>query len=238
MTEVSVTPEVVGNVVEAQHIIRADVSLDTLRNWQNPDYIIHAEEPKFGMIILGEAHTDREARKKQLELIELVHPQFVLHEFLSGWIYDPVSKLFKKQSGRTFDEFIDNDLVETASRDLSDLIEQSEKLGYKVVGDDLTFAEQDAVIEQLYDKDPLLRNYQDIGLVPGSPQLDAYRDQQMAKTIQEYATHATKPVIVILGRGHSEPLHQEGMIKQQGIQYAYVDQTPGYYRQQHLRTVK
>ncbi len=236
MTEVSVPSEVVGNVAEAQHIIRGDVSLETLRNWQNPDYIIYAEEPNFSVVVLGEAHGDREAGRKQLELIELVHPQFVLDEFLSGWMYDPVSKSFQKQRGRTFDEFIDTDIRESCSINIPDIIEQSEKLGHTLVGCDLTFAEQDAVLEQLYDQDPSLRNYQGIGLTGGSPQVMPYRDKQMAKTIQEYAARATKPVIVIMGAEHGNNLHEKGMIKQQGIHYAYVDQTPGYDRQQHLST--
>lgn len=111
-----------------------------LNNWNDEGYEISFYGKKPSVILLGESHTDIVARQKQEELIRLVKPEFVLHEFLSGYIYDPEKDLLTQQPKRRFDPNpkIKKKLDTFTERQTREVLEMAKRVETTFVGCDMT----------------------------------------------------------------------------------------------------
>ena len=205
-----------------------------LDSWNNKDYKIKYFGNDLDVIILGETHYSEDILNKQLELIHLVKPDFVLHEFLTALVYNPQTARFEQQPDRIlnwFDQEID--FVEISK----DLIKASKELHFEIVGCDLSLAEQLIIARQLAEDNPHEYEFDeefeclvkpsdpDWIFTPLSDVIIPYREQQMLETINSYKRKSEKSVLIILGDLHAKNLHNQKLIQKNRIGYAYVNQT-------------
>lgn len=100
-------------------------------------------------VILGEMHGHRDSIAKQTALIEVMRPQYVLHECAENWIYDPNKGGYYLPRGR---KAADND-GPLGGVD-KPLVEQANRLGHPVIGIDLGVNELDLVYQRLAKEQP------------------------------------------------------------------------------------
>ncbi len=184
--------------------------------WQGLGYKVEQYGERPNLIIFGEDHSKKKAQRPvQSQFIRFIDPQFILHEFLNGFIYNPHTGNLEKQNNR---KFARTELL-MGAHPPSILKELSQELGFKMVGCDLTEQELDNVTRKL---DPrgrkMLSNYSD--------EVQPYRDDQMVKTIKQYRKDATSenPVICILGNNHIKQIHNLRTLQDSEQGYLYVSQ--------------
>src|SRR5262245_30073265 len=105
-------------------------TLQAIQTWNDCGYkvVTHGESPETA--IVGEFHFDIAAKAKQQELLRILKPDYVLHELARGLIYNPKTRIFHRQIGRTHDE-----LGQSVGDELKDL---ANSLNFTIVGCDLT----------------------------------------------------------------------------------------------------
>lgn len=129
-------------IQSARELIR----LEQLAEWNDKKYHIEKHGDNFSLIVVGETYGNPEFQAKQVELIRLARPEYVLHEFLAAWIYDPKTQKFEKQKGRKFNMFDDD--PENISLP-SGLVLAANEMGFKTIGCDLTLGELSRFEKQL-----------------------------------------------------------------------------------------
>ncbi|MDP2585559.1 MAG: hypothetical protein Q8P29_01625 [Candidatus Levybacteria bacterium] len=212
---------------------------DILDKWNNNRYEIYTSPNKaIGVVILGEAH--QRQQREQMDFIEAVKPTYLLHESQGGWIYDPKSKRFTKPRGRLFDNVGDN--VNVATVTTRRFQEQSSRLGFKIIGCDLTNAEILEVGKKLcilfpqqyryvegqnsirrIDDNYRLLSFEELAK---DKNIMFYRDKHMVKTITKYEALSGKPIVAIMGGSHGNNIH-EAILRKKKFGYAYVKQYAG-----------
>lgn len=118
------------------------VDLDILNSWNDAGFKIRVTGTNFRVLLLGESPHKSEMFRKQIELIKLVKPNFVLHEFATIWYYDPNKDRDRwfPQNNRIVGE--NDDYDDLSGRDLDDLKVLASMQRFSIVGCDLGFEEQ------------------------------------------------------------------------------------------------
>lgn len=187
------------------------------------------------VILLWEYHGREDIHIKQQELITILKPDIILHEFLAGWIYNSQKKKFEQQDFRKRTDFdMDKSMVEISKK----ILHAAELNGSKIIGCDTTMAELEEAMRDLtkrfpkkykYDSDMNYvynkRNREDC-LTPLSKDVVPYRDKRMIADIIKYEKQTEKPMVVILGQHHTDNIHKAGALKEKWFWYAYVAQIP------------
>jgi hypothetical protein len=176
------------------------------------------------VIILGEDHSEKKHREQQEEIIKLVKPEYLLHEFFDGRFYNPITKEITYLPDVVVDKELEDILPKDCVEDRR-LIGWAEKYRLFLVGIDLTFTELDRLRCKLLDKSPLYAGSIKKDLLIEAKE-DAYREKnRMGKRIVEYSSKTSKPLVVIMGGGHARPKSKiHPVIQKAGIDYICLDQ--------------
>lgn len=205
-----------------------------IKKWNDAQYEIKSRGDDPNVIILGESHHEQSMIQKQLELIELIKPKYVLHEYAGGFVYDPKIQELKLQSRRLYDN-VDKALLESSGLE-NELRELADKLKFQIIGCDLTTAELDKkLVEQfpqkyVYDDDGLVVSVEDPDLTPShfSPDAEMLRDAKIVEMISTYEKKSKKPLVVIIGNRHAHNIHDKRLLqKDDKVNYKYVNQDSG-----------
>lgn len=189
-----------------------------LNEWNKGEYVIHATHRYASVVILGEYHYQEHLINRQLELIDLVNPEFVLHEFASGFVYNPTTRLWTRQADRRFDDSLEDKKEWEID---PEFLKHASKLGYTIVGSDMTLQEQRDLVDKLSEND------QDLDDIMSAVDADliAERDARMVTTITEYRGLTRFPLVAVMGATHAKNIHELGLLAQKRISYAIVDQS-------------
>ena len=136
---------------------REEIPEELLRSWNTNNFSIETYGETYSVIMLGEGHHDSGApgaQAKQVELIELIKPEYVLYESLKGLIYDPKAREFRKQANRRFNL---DDLDTHDNKPDKPIMEAADKIGFTIVGCDIT-SEELKVIEKTITRENPLNN--------------------------------------------------------------------------------
>ena len=210
-----------------------DVSIDFLKSWNNQGYEVKVHKKAFSILLLGELHEREELEQKQAELISLIKPEFVLHEFLKIWTYNSRDNSFDLREGvKSVSHY---EIAEMYLGEISPIIlDEIRKCGAKIIGCDLwdkgiKKAEREIakLNPDVFYYDYRLRRFDDddyICLI-SSDEIIPYRDKEMAKVMITYQKKSHKPIISILGNTHSKNIHEGKLLQRKGFGYAYINQT-------------
>lgn len=225
--------------------------IEWLRYWNDRSYTIEKSGNSPKIFILGEEHYHPSLRSKQLELIDMVKPDFILHENVNGWVYDPLNKKFQKQSSRIFGEndayHLNTPHERPGGMDLDDrFIIVAIKKNIPIVGCDLTCKEADKKLKEHSSKQPNKYRYE---YRPGFPKIytaiidtqsgQRYshsklvpeiieeREAHMIKALQLYEEITKNCLVVILGNLHAENIHKSNTLKDRKLPYFYINQLAG-----------
>lgn len=203
-----------------------------LDSWNTKGYSIekYGEEPS--VFLLGELHYNENDMSKQVELIRKIEPDYILHEFLNGWYYDPLTKEYKEQSDRHFSGYDSKEHIGPSAI----ILECADELKIPIIGCDLTEGEVKWAEMQLLKNHPDLYEEQEgsgilinkknkKAITTMSPEMNVAREERMVKTILQYQKRSSKPLVVIIGSKHSEAIHQNRQMQEKGFGYVYVDQS-------------
>lgn len=203
--------------------------------WNDQNYKVVVCGRDIRCVVLGESHDNKQYIAKQAELIELVRPELVLHEFGAAHIYDPQARRYCWQPQRKADHGPVKGFP-------TPLIEQADRLGHKIVGIDLTFIELHIAHCRLAHVQPDKFKWVQVGkslfhgyLVKRSnpsyefthldPVTLRLRDAQMVKEIGLYEKQSKLPIIVIVGDHHAGNFHNRKLLREHGFGYIIVHQT-------------
>lgn len=216
------------------------LNLEIIKEWNDQGYEIEHYGRNIDVLIFGEAHLYQELQRKQLQLIDIIKPEYVLHESLGGWIYEPLHEIYTKQEDRKFNDF-DKLKPSTFSLIEIEFLLLAKKIDFKIIGCDLTDMECKEmakilckVFPEKYDYDqangqikyrktpyssflPLYSLKEDENII-------RYREKHMVKTIATYQKKSGKPIIVILGQTHGENIHQGELLQRKEFDYVYINQ--------------
>ena len=202
---------------------REFVTEEQLNQWNSEGYDIEMYGKDISLVIIGEGHNNDEEQKKQIELIRIVKPEYVLHEFLRGWIYNPETKKLEKQGGRIFNQD-DNDPYNINIP--LELLAIANEAGFKIIGCDLTggeFAENQYTKLSSREKKFNIDDWEyKIAFIKRESW--PLRDKQMIKTILEYRDKSSKPIVSIMGYHHGDNINNQKILQKRGFSYAYIDQ--------------
>ncbi len=210
------------------------VTPEIISGWNDWNYQVVVCGKRIRCLIVGELHYRPEHISKQLELIELVKPEFVLHEFGPAWIYDPQGGGYRLQSQRSIRDGIDNDSLERFPELLT---QQAERLNHKIVGIDLTTAELDIALWRLTKERPdefewkqvgehpfdgciIKRDDPDYEFTTQDPLIMELREARMVKEIGRFEKISKAPIVVIVGDCHAENFYTHGLFR--GCRFGYV----------------
>jgi hypothetical protein len=215
-----------------------------LEEWNNSRYEIHYSPNKpIRVIIFGEDH--QRQQQEQVDFINISKPKYLLHEGQGGWIFDPNgTKTFIKPQRRLFDNVGDNVVVSTVNTTRFQNL--SKKMGFKIIGCDLTNAEiiekgkrLSLIFPQQYQYEEVSNsiwrtddNYHRLSWeeLTKDKNIMFYRDSQMVKTIKKYEALSEKPIVVIMGGAHGDDIHENKMLQHKKFGYAYIKQYAGKIR--------
>ena len=210
---------------------------EIVKLWKNEygyrvvNYTTGLGRPK--LVMCGEQHATFPIQRAQLELIQLIRPDFILHEFATAWILDPRTKKITPQPNRVINREDLHGQDYTVSQELMDA---AAEIGCQIIGCDASFADMANAARALARANPKKyyvdqRSGQLFKLADPawictsqSPEMQPVRESAMATTITAYGRMPGK-AMVILGNTHAKRLHQRGDIKNAGFGYVYVDQT-------------
>lgn len=230
-------PEDYESAGEAQVNTASVIPQNVVENWNTLNYLLECIGDNPSVIVLGEEHTSHSMHQKQLQLIDQLKPEYVLHEIAAGQIYDPGTKKYIRQKGRKFDDTDDAIGEPVLPAGFTELADTN---GFRIVGCDITMAEITDAERQIAEMNPEEYKYGEFGegvgclikrgdsnwmLMYTDDLLAPFRDERMAKTIIEYIAKTQKPLVVILGNDHAANIMERGLIKGKGCGYFYVDQT-------------
>jgi hypothetical protein len=206
--------------------------------WRAAGYRIDYQKGAGGPIravVIGEAHYSAELVQKQLEIIAALEPEWVLHEFAGYRMYDPSSESWEALPGRSFSRTDQN----LGGEPPEAIMELSRTMLFKIIGNDLSDAEICDVGRRLAKEHPqkykwsnkfkVLVDRKDANrfITNQSKEIVPFRDAHMAKMTIEYASKATKPIVVVLGSNHSNRVREQRLIEASGIGCVFIDQTAG-----------
>ena len=208
---------------------------ESLIAWNDANYDIEYFGNNLEFIVLGEEHHSLEIKNKQIELINRVKPEYVLLEHITAWTYNPKNLNFTKQENRIIGEYDQNVHDLNKDWDVRGLTNESNKLGFEIIGCDLTNAELLIVAGQInkniyeddinYKKFKLLCQYIILEeIIQKSEEFIPYREQKKIEIINNYKNKSKNTVIVILGDYHAKNLHEQKKLQELNIEYAYVSQ--------------
>lgn len=204
------------------------VTYEQIKQWNSEGYRMEKHGDNFSVVIIGELHGRPDLQEQQVNLIKSIRPDYVLHEFLQGWIYNPETQEFSKQEGRKVRDEDGNEIPEA-------IIAAANEAGFKVIGCDLTNIETSLVIDKVYKRNPGKYHYDSFveEYVPNEgvehlnildPEIMAFRDKKMADTIIEYQKKSKKPIVVIVGADHGKGTHKNKILQRAGISYVLINQ--------------
>lgn len=194
------------------------------------EFDIEFHGQNIALILAGEEHHNPLDVKLQSALIEAVKPEFVLHEFLSGWIYDPNTNEVRLQENRRAYTDPEQENLGLKSVD-KPVLEAAKKVGATIVGCDITFFELDMLERKIAKENPdryeyfyalLSRSNPDEIITPAHSLIMPYRDEQIKDTIFHYLSLTRKPLIVIVGGAHADNLSQGNMLDGKGFDYVKI----------------
>jgi len=228
----------VNNQSEGQSAIEL-ATYEQLTGWNDRKYQIETSGEKFSVVILGEDHYDTDMHEKQIELITIIRPEYVLHEALKGWIYDPATEKFEKQQGRRFfnEGSPDAQMEESLTLNIDPVLARASKdVGFKIVGCDLTGAETISAEREIAQKYPdrftydeeiqlLEKNDDSDWISTPSQEMAPFRDGKIVQVILAYHGQGRKPLFTIVGAAHGRRIHDQELLKGKVQGYAFVDQT-------------
>ena len=211
------------------------VKLEVIDKWNDKKYKVEKVGQRFSVVMLGETHNNAETQQKQIELIRIIRPEFVLHEFAFTWMYDPKTKIFKPQSGKLHDQGPDMSDKEF-KRDLARLTIEADALNFKIIGCDLSQEELIKFEQRLAQDYPKKYKYSPergrvikirdplYDFTAHSKELQPFREKRMMDTILECHQKSSKPIICIMGDGHARAIHRNKFLQRKSIDYIYVYQ--------------
>ncbi|MCX6724081.1 MAG: hypothetical protein NT155_02800 [Candidatus Staskawiczbacteria bacterium] len=205
------------------------VAIEQVDQWNTKGYRVEKHGDNFSVIILGEGHNNEALQAKQIELIKLIKPKYVLHEFLTGWIYNPETKKCTRQENRIIGS------EERPQKPADKIITAADEMGFEIIGCDLTETETNLVIDKVCERNPNRFHYDENvkaffpnkgveELTNFSPEIIAFRDKKMADTIIEYQKKSKKPIVVVMGSDHGKGIHKNKILQRAGINYAFINQ--------------
>ena len=196
-----------------------EFTFQDLERWNNGRYKIEVVGDAPEAILCGERHARGMVILDQVELIRAVSPDFVLHEFMNGLVYNPKTRMEEMMPGREYDEW---DVTRGLSgRPHSLIMDLSDELGFPLVGSDLTRAEKDKVMGRLM-AEGSGRPHGSV-LTDGSDEVMVFRDDKASEVALEYAGKTRKPLILIGGAEHIINIHQRKLLMPL-CGYALIDQ--------------
>ncbi len=222
-----------GSIDQFSPSPKEHISLEQIMQWSKGRYRIEKYGDKYSVVIIGETHGMPQSKEEQIELIRLIKPEFVLHEFLSGFTYDPKTQKFKAQSGRIITPE-DEAMEKVEEKVPQEIILLADEMDFKIIGCDSTDAEIRKAEFQLTIQFPDRYKWDDeAGMVRDIKnkksilvkEVMAMRDNQMAKTILEYQQKSNRPVMVIMGRTHSQNIHKRQILQGKNFGYLFIDQS-------------
>jgi len=220
----------------------SSLNLEIIKEWNDQGYKIEHYGHRVDVLIFSEAHSYPEHQIKQLQLINIVKPEYVLHESLGGWIYEPLREIYVKQKGRKLNDF---DKINPSILIEIEFLSLAKKLDFKIVGCDLTDMECKEmakilckVFPEKYDYDQtndqikyrektpysLYSSFVPLYDLKEDKNIMHCREKHMVKTIAKYQKKSEKPLIVILGQAHGEAIHQRKLFQRRKFGYVYIDQ--------------
>lgn len=194
------------------------------------EFDIEFHGQNIALILAGEEHHNLLDIKLQTTLIEGVQPEFVLHEFLSGWIYNPNTKEVRLQENRRAYPDLEQENLGLKSVDKL-VLEAAKKVGAMIVGCDITFFELDMLERKIAKENPdsyeyseglLSRSNPDEIITPAHSLIMPYRDRRIRDTIFDYLALTRNPLIAIVGGAHSDNLTQGNMLNGKGFDYVKI----------------
>ena len=172
---------------------------------------------KPSILLLGESHSNPKHLKLEEEIVSLVKPPILLHEFLKSKIYDPLTGKFSFVPGTANDSMDDDHLERLVDEGDACLRKWSEKYMVKLVGADLSFLELERAGDNILKKKP--------GIMLTSQTLEEceYREKKMGERIAEYRKKVDGMLVGIFGMHHLRPSSAIHPILQlEGIEYACI----------------
>jgi len=156
--------------------------------------ILYGAQPR--LIIVGETHDHPAHLENERSIVQLLQPEFVLHEALGGRTYDPETQETKFLQGVPHDRYDDmvRDDIPSTLRNLFD------DFGVPIIGMDLTNAELAPIVKLVK---RTRRSKQDV--TSHSNEILPYRESRMAARMIEYSSRTSGPLVAIMGNFHRRP---------------------------------
>jgi len=168
---------------------------------------------KPSILLLGESHSTPRHLKLEEEMISLVKPPILLHEFLKNSMYDPTTRSFSLIYETANDEM---DIREM--REIEDyLLGWATKYKTKLVGADLSLFELSKAGDEIEKKKPKLI------LTSQTLEKCEYREKRMGERIADYHKKVDGMLVGIFGMHHLRPssgIHP--ILQLEGIEYACI----------------
>jgi len=159
-------------------------------------------------VLIGELHRNRTHRTAQEELIQLLAPEFLIHEHAGPLIYDPRTREWTIQQGVKMNHSDRNNLDLYKERFLE---EWARRYSCIIVGNDHSQTETELFIS---------------GKKGWEEAENSASELRMGSRIAEYAKKTTRPLIAINGCAHvREDAVTHQALKRAGLSYIVVDQT-------------
>lgn len=209
---------------------RSVIPPELLREWNRGQYRIKQMGRSIRCVVFGESHYCELQMARQAELIELVRPEVLLHEFGNpAMVYDPArpgSRAYLRASRR---------VVFPAP-----LIEQASRLGHRIVGIDLSLQEISIAHYHLALDHPEDFDWQGDNVTDGvlvkrqdphyqftaaDPITMRIRDARMSWEIGKWERKMKTPLLVVVGAHHARNFYRRKLLAQFGFGCAFVHQT-------------
>ncbi len=161
--------------------------------------------------LVGEYHGEEEHQSREVELIQALKPDSVVHEFLRNASYDSSQHRIAPQPGRTLSFGIVADDLEA----LPAVLHTCRSVRANIIGCDFS---QDEEFE-------IRRKNSKSGEVftPAiGKALTSTREALMASVILSNVIASEKPVVAIVGANHSAALHEQKELQDQGFGYVLL----------------
>ena len=168
---------------------------------------------KPSLLIVGERHEDKEHQALEEELIQLIKPPYLLHEFLGARIYNPTTKeakFFFGTSINAMDQLFQNDIE-------AHLLTWAEKYKMPLVGIDCSFAELDIIADKIKQRKPSHE--------PTTQTLEEciYRERRMGEKIAEHCKKVKEMLIAMVGSNHIRPSSRiHSILQKKKIEYICI----------------
>lgn len=208
---------------------RSVIPPELLREWNDGQYRIKRTGRSIRCVVFGESHYCELQMARQAELIELVRPEVLLHEFGNpAMVYDPTipgSKAYLRASR----------LVVFPGP----LITQAAALGHRIAGIDLSLGEIALAHYRLALQDP--KRFEWVGDGPLDGRLEKrkdrryeftaidpitmrLRDARMVREIGKWEARLAAPLVVVVGDRHAQNFRRRELFAQFGFGCAFVHQ--------------